>query len=144
MHQVEGHRLVRMFTQPGAGAPLHCTGVGKALLAWRPPQEVARLLGNGPYPAYTPRSAVTLDALQAELQRVREQGYSLDDEEREPGVRCLAAPLRGGGGSVVAALSVSAPVSRFGEAQVAPFAAALLASAAQVEARLGGPGEAAE
>lgn len=138
VHQVESRQLVRMFTQPGAGAPLHCSGVGKALLAWRPEDDLRRRLGGGPYPAWTPRSVTTLDALQAELARVRAQGYSLDDEEREPGVRCVAVPLRGRNGEVVAALSVSAPTSRFGPGQVAAFAGRLAQAAARVATRLDG------
>ena len=106
VHQVEGRQLVRMFTHLGASAPLHCSGVGKALLAWRPEGDVRQKLGDGPYPAYTPRSITTLARLQQELGRVREQGYSVDDEERELGVRCVAVPVRDGAGAVVASISV--------------------------------------
>ncbi len=85
---------MRMFTHIGAVAPLHCSGVGKVLTAWLPGIEVRHLVGPGPYPAYTPNSITTLPALTRELDAVRAQGYALDDEERELGVRCLATPIR--------------------------------------------------
>lgn len=137
VHQVEGKQLVRMFTHLGAGAPLHCSGVGKALLAWRPEGDTRQKLGDGPYPAYTPHSITTLTALLSELARVREQGYSLDNEERELGVRCVAVPVRDGSGQVMASLSVSAPTSRFNPDQIAAFAERMNRAAGQVAARLG-------
>lgn len=137
LHQVEGRQLVRMFTHLGASAPLHCTGVGKALLAWSDPSDVVARLGPGPYPQFTPHSLTTLPAYQAALAAVRAQGYALDDEERELGVRCLAAPLRGEDGAVVAALSLSAPTARFGRERVPVLAARLGQAAGRISARLG-------
>lgn len=137
VHQVEGRQLVRMFAHLGDSAPLHCSGVGKVLLAWRPEQDVRQKVGDGPYPAYTPHSITTLPALLGELGRVREQGYSLDNEERELGVRCVAVPVRDGTGQVVASLSVSAPTSRFSAQQIPEMAARMTRAAAQVSGRLG-------
>lgn len=137
VHQVEGRQLVRMFAHPGDSSPLHASGVGKVLLAWRPEADVRQKLGDGPYPAYTPRSITTLAGLLRELGQVREQGYSVDDEERELGVRCVAVPVRDRTRAVVASLSVSAPTSRFGPDQVGEVAGRMNRAAAQVSARLG-------
>ncbi|WP_272977034.1 IclR family transcriptional regulator [Deinococcus geothermalis] len=137
VHQVEGRQLVRMFAHLGDSAPLHCSGVGKVLLAWRPEEEARQKLGEGPFMAYTPHTLTTLPALLPELARVREQGYSLDDEERELGVRCVAAPVRDQSGQVVAALSISAPTSRFTREQIADVAERMQRAAGQVSARLG-------
>ncbi|WP_288405051.1 IclR family transcriptional regulator [uncultured Deinococcus sp.] len=141
IHQAEGRGLVRLFAQLGAAAPLHCSGVGKVLLAALPPQEARARLARAELSAYTPRTLTTLEALGTELARVAAQGYAVDDEERELGVRCLAAPVRGAAGTVVAALSVSAPSARLIPADLPHVAAQVQASAARVSARLGWSGE---
>lgn len=135
--QVEGRQLVRMFTQLGAAAPLHASGVGKALTAWRDDAAVSALLGPGPYPAFTPHSLTSLPAYRAELARVRAQGYALDDQERELGVRCVAAPIRDDSGQVVAALSVSAPTSRLTEAEMPRFVARVTQATGDLSRALG-------
>lgn len=135
--QVEGQQLVRMFTQIGARTPLYCTGVGKVLLAWRPEEEVRRLFDGVVLRAYTPNTITGLEALLAELARVRAAGYAVDREERELGVRCVAAPIRDRSGQVVAALSVSAPSARLPEARIAELAPRVMAAANEVSAGLG-------
>ncbi|WP_082505962.1 IclR family transcriptional regulator [Deinococcus sp. Leaf326] len=137
IHQAEGRGLVRLFAQLGAAAPLHCSGVGKVLLASLPPQEARARIALAELKAYTPHTLTTAEALGTELARVAAHGYALDDEEREVGVRCLAVPVRGASGAVVAALSVSAPSARFTPADVPRVAAEVQASAARVSARLG-------
>ena len=137
IHQIEGRQLMRMFAHLGDVAPLHASGVGKVLLAWRPEAEAVQTLGAGPYPAYTPQTMTTLPGFLNELGQVRERGYAMDDQEREQGVRCVAVPLRDSSGGVVAALSISAPTSRFGPEQVAEVADKMSRAAAQISARLG-------
>lgn len=140
VHQVEGPQLVRMFTQTGASAPLHASGVGQVLLAPRDQAEVRAALEAATLVAFTPHTLTTPDAVLAALERVREQGYALDDQERELGVRCVAVPVRGAGGEVAAALSVSAPTSRLTPAHVPRFLAAAQAAAARIGTRLGWAG----
>lgn len=135
--QVEGRQLVRMFTQLGASAPLHCSGVGKVLLAWQDEGAVRGTLGEGPYRAFTPHSITGLEAYLAELARVRAQGYAHDDQERELGVRCVAAPIRAASGAVVAALSVSAPTSRLTQTDIPRYAVRVRQATAEISARLG-------
>ncbi|GGJ70883.1 IclR family transcriptional regulator [Deinococcus aquiradiocola] len=134
--QSEGRGLLRMFTHVGARAPLHCTGAGKVLLAWS-----GQPVPAGPYPAFTPHTLTDAPALERHLTGVREQGFALDDEERELGVRCLAVPVWGRaggreGGRVLASLSVSAPASRLDRAQVPALAETLAQAARDVTARL--------
>ncbi|PNY81886.1 IclR family transcriptional regulator [Deinococcus koreensis] len=135
--QVEGRQLVRMFTQLGASAPLHCSGVGKVLMAWQDEATVRGALGEGPYPAFTPHSITQPAAYRAELARVRQQGYAHDDQERELGVRCVAAPIRDALGTVVAALSVSAPTSRLTRTDIPRVLAHVQRAAGEISARLG-------
>ncbi|AWT37539.1 transcriptional regulator [Deinococcus arenae] len=137
VHQVEGPQLVRMFTQTGASAPLHASGVGKVLLAARPEAEARRALEATPLTAYTPHTLTTVDAALAAVARVREDGFALDDQERELGVRCVAVPVTGADGQVAAALSVSAPTSRLTPDEVPRFLAAAQAAAARITDRLG-------
>lgn len=137
VHQVEARQMMRMFTHIGAVAPLHCSGVGKVLTAWLPDTEVRHLVGPGPYPAYTPNSITTLPALTRELDAVRAQGYALDDEERELGVRCLATPIRDARGDIVASLSISAPTSRFPKKNIPETLERVRAASNQISARLG-------
>jgi IclR family acetate operon transcriptional repressor len=115
IEQVEGPRLVRMFTKIGRLVPLHCTGVGKVFLSAMTEQQVDRLITRKGLPAFTERTIIDPDALKAELERIRTQGFALDNEEQEEGVRCIAAPVYRGDWEIVAAISVSAPVTRLSE-----------------------------
>jgi IclR family transcriptional regulator, acetate operon repressor len=105
------HHRVRMFTEVGRRVHLHSSGVGKVVLAFRPRAEVEALLARTSLPRRTPRTITDLGRLLAELDTVAGQGYALDSGEEEVGVRCLAVPVFGVGGSV-AAMSVSAPEGR--------------------------------
>ncbi|MDR7416993.1 MAG: IclR family transcriptional regulator [Armatimonadota bacterium] len=135
--QVESPRMLRLFAHPGARHPLYCTGVGKVLLAWEPEPEVRSLLGSGPLPRYTPRTLTDPEAVLQELRAVRARGYAVDREERETGVRCVAAPVRDATGRVVAALSVSAPATRLPYRRIPEVAGATLAAASRISRLLG-------
>ncbi len=137
--QVESEQMLRLFARPGARHPLYCTGVGKVLLAWEPEEEVRGWLGPGPLPRYTPRTLTDPEAVLREVRRVRARGYAVDREERETGVRCVAAPVRDVSGRVVAALSVSAPASRLPARRIPHVAAAVVAAARRISRRLGFP-----
>ncbi len=88
------------------GAPVHCTAVGKAILAFQPRRAVERVIGEG-LTAFTAATLTTPEALLADLALIRERGWSLDDEEHQPGTRCVGAPIRNGAGQVIAAISAS-------------------------------------
>ncbi|RTI01274.1 IclR family transcriptional regulator [Thermus scotoductus] len=131
LDQAEGARLVRLFTAPGSRAPLHATGVGKVLLAFRGIPEGLSLT------PYTPYTLTRLEDLKRELETVRRKGYALDNEERELGVRCVAAPVFGPGGEVVAALSLSAPASRLSLEEAHRLAPRVMEAARKASLRLG-------
>ncbi|MDL4773295.1 IclR family transcriptional regulator [Actinomadura xylanilytica] len=122
--QVPSRHSMRMFTEVGRRVLPHCTGVGKALLAQLPEQRVRALLDRTGMPARTSRTFTAPGALMAELARIREQGYALDDEEQEIGVRCVAVPLPGA--PALAALSVSGPSARLRAQTVAEVVPILL------------------
>lgn len=110
--QVSSARLVRMFTEVGQRVPLYCTGGGKAILAGLPPDQVEAYLARTSLRAFTPKTLASPDLLRAELEQARLRGFALDDEEREAGVCCVAAPIFDRFGRCVAALSISGPITR--------------------------------
>lgn len=115
IEQVPAPRMVRMFTEPGNHAPLHSTGTGKVLLAYQPREVVDSVIRQTGLPRFTPHSITDARKLKLELDCIREQGYATDSEEMEEGVRCLAAPVFGADGAVLAAISISGPAGRLTE-----------------------------
>jgi IclR family transcriptional regulator, acetate operon repressor len=126
--QVPSRHAMRMFTEVGRRVPVHCTGVGKALLAQLPPARVQALLGRTGMAAQTPQTITDPDRLARELDRIRHQGFAVDDGEQELGVRCVAVAVPGG--PSMTALSVSGPEARVTWASVERIAP-LLRQAAQ-------------
>ncbi len=104
--------MLRMFTKVGARAPLYCSGVGKVFLAHQPRERVQDYWRRTAKSRHTPSTIVDEQHFLLEIQDIRGQGYAVDQEEMEQGVRCVAAAVFDGRGEVVAALSVSAPSTR--------------------------------
>ncbi|HUQ79201.1 MAG TPA: IclR family transcriptional regulator [Patescibacteria group bacterium] len=101
-----------MRSRIGAVLPAYCTGLGKALLAFEPPAVVREILERVTFEPLTTTTITSAERFRAELETTRLRGYAVDDQEREYGVRCIAAPLFDHSGEVVAALSVSVPAER--------------------------------
>ncbi len=113
--QVSAPRMVRMFTEPGNRAFPHATGTGKVLLAFQPDEVIDSIVRQNGLPSFTPHTITDPSRLKEELKDIREQGYAMDSEEQEEGVRCLAAPIFGPDGRILAAMSISGPASRLDE-----------------------------
>ena len=107
--QVECSNPVRAFFNLGTHTPLHASGIGKAMLSTYARRDVERLLEATGLPDFTGRTLTTPEALFADLDATRERGWSLDDEERNLGMRCVAAPIFNELGQAVAGVSVSGP-----------------------------------
>ena len=105
----EGRHSVRMYSRVGKRAPLHCTAVGKVLVAAMPPARREEIAHSIKYPALTPNTITTPEAYLAELERVGRLGYAVDNAEHEDFIHCIAAPVRGADGEVLAAASMSVP-----------------------------------
>jgi DNA-binding IclR family transcriptional regulator len=132
---VEPDRPLRYHSYVGARDLAHCTGLGKVLAAYLDEAGLRTLLSAG-LPRRTPTTITEPDAFRQELQRVHAAGYGEDLEEGAPGLRCLAAPVLDGDGSVVAAMSISGPAAEF-EGSRAVFLTAVLETARGLSARLG-------
>jgi IclR family KDG regulon transcriptional repressor len=136
VYEMESPRAIRMAAAVGGRAPLHCTAVGKVLLAFQAPEYVREVVQQG-LTAYTPRTVTKRDALLAMLDEVREREHAVDDEESESGLRAIAAPVRNHTGSVIAAVGVAAPVQRMSKKQMQTCVPGVIATAAAVSQRLG-------
>ncbi|MDH2429957.1 IclR family transcriptional regulator [Sphaerisporangium sp. TRM90804] len=133
--KVESAKSVRLVSRIGSRVPLHCTAMGKAVLAMLDERRRAEALA-GPLDRRTPRTLVG-GALAAELDVIRERGFAIDDEENEEGVRCVGLPIMNASGQPVAAFSVSAPANRFSLEDCHTLAPSALAIATQISRRIG-------
>ncbi len=118
--------------------PLHCSVVGKAILSGATDKAVARVLHQHGMPRLTLKTLTTPILLPADLERARQAGFAMDDEEHAVGLRCIAAPICDETGDVVAAVSTSGPMARVVDARVGPLAALVMRAAAAISAELGG------
>jgi len=118
----DGHRALvihRADASPEKGqptalieqAPVHCTSVGKAILAFQSPTTIDRVIAVG-LVRYTDATVTDPDQLRAQLAEIRARGYALDEGEHQPGVRCVAAPIRDQSGRVIAGISITGPFWR--------------------------------
>jgi DNA-binding IclR family transcriptional regulator len=135
--KVDARHSVRLHSSIGGIATLHCDGVSKAILAFLPAAERERLLATHVLTQITERTLCTVDELEADLERSRERGYAIDDEEHEPGIHCLAAPIVGPDDAVVGAMSLSAPVSRIDRVALEALAPSVLAATREASRELG-------
>ncbi|GAA1781156.1 MULTISPECIES: IclR family transcriptional regulator [Streptomonospora] len=137
LDKVESSHAVRMYSRIGAPAPLHATGVGKAVLAAMPQDERDGLLGEPPYDRCTPNTRTTREELAADLAEVADRGWALDDFEHEEFIHCVAAPIRDAAGTVTAAVSVSAPNMVLDRPQLLDLVRPLQRTAAAISEELG-------
>lgn len=135
--RVESTRSLRFSTAVGNRAPLHCTGLGKAILAFLPEDLRFELYGVIDFHPFTAKTITTVEALEREVAKIREVGVSIDNTEHQPDIRCVAAPIFSRHGEVVAALSVSAPSSRADKAELEAWTPLVRDAAARVSREMG-------
>ena len=133
---LESQKVHRITSGIGLRKPVHCTAEGKALIAFQPQAELARIIAQG-LERRTPRTITTATALGEELARIRSRGYAIDDEEYELGVRSIAAPIRDDSGNAVAAVGVAGPTQRLTKSRLQALARPVEEAALAISMRLG-------
>jgi IclR family transcriptional regulator, acetate operon repressor len=136
--QIECREMMRSFARLGARVPMHCSGVGKALLAAMDETAFAQFAHKRSLAPATARSLKTLAALRADIERTKLRGYALDDEEHAVGLRCVAAAIYDEQGRAVSAVSLSGPKARIADARLAKLGDMVAATAARITAEIGG------
>jgi IclR family acetate operon transcriptional repressor len=136
-HKIDTDRPYQMASRVGMSIPLHCTAIGKCILAYLPSGELDEFLSLTPLPARTPATITGRTRLDAELAFVRDRGFAVDDEENEPTIRCLAAPVLDHQGRPLGGVSVSTVTFVVPRAELEGFAQHVVSAASEVSAVLG-------
>lgn len=134
---VESTRTVRTPATVGRRTPVHCTAVGKAILAFLPESEVEALIKKRGLKGCTPNTITTMTGLKAELQFVRERGYAVDNEEIEAELKCVGAPVRNYSGRVIASISIAGPAYRMPDNKIPTLGRAVVEAAHELSNELG-------
>jgi DNA-binding IclR family transcriptional regulator len=129
--------IVKMFARIGSRGAAYCTGSGKALLAGLSDEELLDVMDNIQFNRYTDHTITSKKALLREIQKIREEGYAVDDAERDEGVCCVAVPVRNHEGKAIAAVSISGPNTRVNPGSLEIFIHAVKETAADISGRLG-------
>ena len=135
--RVKGSQLVTVDFQIGDRSRLHCTSIGKALLAYQDVRFVERIIASG-LPRLTAQTIGDADTLRKELHKIRSQGYAIDDREFAENMRCIAVPVFESGGHVSGGISISGPDSRFTLEKLEELKAPLLEASRSLSQQLGG------
>ena len=123
--------LITIRQRVGGSAPMHCTGSGKLFLSRYPEAELAEFIQKHGLASLTSHTLTTAEELRYDMETVRKNGYAVDDEECEIGVRCLAAPVYDSIGQMIATVSVSGPISRMNRRRLDVELAPLICATAQ-------------
>jgi DNA-binding IclR family transcriptional regulator len=137
LFRAKGTQLVTVDFQIGDRAPLHCTSIGKVLLAFEDVRLVERVIEGG-LPKVAPNTITDPQAFRAELQRVRVQGYAYDDLEFTDDMRCVAVPVFGNGAVVKGGISLSGPSSRYTPQRLEDLKDVAVSAARRLSQQLGG------
>ena len=137
IEKLDGNETLRMHSKVGKRAPVHCTSVGKAILSHLPAADVLATIERKGLPSHTSHTIVEKGAFLQELAKVKENGYALDLEENEIGIRCIAAPVFDHTGNVAAAVSISGPTLRMTDERLLVLSRRMIQAGKAVSKRLG-------
>ena len=136
--QVETHEPIRAFFPPGKRGQMHASGVGKALLSEFSDDTVQRIMQKHGLPSFTPNTITSFKDLFDDLEQIRVRGWAIDNEERNIGMRCLAAAIYNGHGEAVAGISISGPSVRMTDEVLGEFGPQVKRIAARITQTVGG------
>lgn len=134
---MESPHEFRLVSRIGTRRPLHVTGLGKVLTAFLPTNEYERTVSGIIFQQLTPKSISNANQLRVELEKVRRQGYAVDNEEALLGCRCVSAPVLNNDNVAIGALSVAGPVTRMSQARVPALAKEVKGAAKAVSLAMG-------
>ena len=137
IEKVEARKALRIPSAIGRGYPAHATSLGKLLLAHLTADARDLVLAERGLSRCTPNTITGRDRLNTELDLIRSQGFAVDDEEYEEGLRCIGAPIVGHTGHVVAAIGIGGPVTRVTPQRVGELAELVMSAAASLSRRMG-------
>ena len=137
LDKISPSRGVCQTSRVGLSNPIHCTAVGKAMLAHSSPAEREVILARLTFERFTAKTILTPAALHRDLDATRRRGYAVDDEEIEDGVRCIGAPIMNSDGRPIAAVSISGPSFRLTMPRVPGLARKIQACCAAISESLG-------
>ena len=118
LDKVESTATIRMYSQVGKRVPAHSTSLGKAIMAHLSEEQVKEILEEKGMEKNTENTITEVDKFLNHLEKVKKQGYAVDNEEQEEDIRCIAGPIFNHQGNVVAAFSISAPITRMTESRI--------------------------
>ena len=133
----ESKYTIRMYSRVGKAIPLYCTAIGKIFLSEMDDDQLDSYLKDHSLKPFTPKSISDEQALREELKRIKDSGWSMDDEEHEMNIKCIAAPIRDYTGKTIAAISASWPVFRFEETSLEDKISEILAATRQISEIMG-------
>lgn len=131
------NKNIRMYSQIGKTIPLHCTGMGKILLAWLPTEEVETILKTYGMKAHTKNTITDIEKMKEHLKSIKEKLYTIDEIEHEEGIRCVAAPIFDNKGAVVASVSVSGTIMHVTKERLPELIGKVTEVANEISYRLG-------
>ena len=134
---LESSKRLRTYSVIGVKAPLYCTSVGKAILAFLGDDEIEQMLCITTFEKFTENTIIDKTFLKDELRTIAQRGYAVDNMEHEEGLRCIGAPIRNRMGHVFAAISVSGPSQRITLGNVSEIGKVVMAQAEKISEQLG-------
>jgi IclR family transcriptional regulator, KDG regulon repressor len=135
--KVDSPRTLGVMSKLGQRGPLHCTSLGKTLLAFQSEDEQAKIIQKIRMISFTSRTITSKQKLMEELRMVKRQGYALDRREIEEDVECIGAPILNYLGNVIAALSISGPQRKIGTPREKQFIRDVVKAAALISSKMG-------
>ncbi len=137
VHKVDSRHMLGMYSKVGRRAPIHCTAIGKVLLAWESEAHRAHLLQGMDFQKFREKTITTPEDFARELERTREQGFGEDREEFDDHIRCLGLPIFDRLNQPVAGMSISFPTFRYDEARQPDIVAMLHAVCRDISRQIG-------
>jgi DNA-binding IclR family transcriptional regulator len=135
--KLDSPSIMRMVTRPGLRLPLHCTAIGKVLLSGMDETGVDGVIRERGLPRFTKNTVTERKDLVKELEKIRREGMAVDREEREIGLKCIAAPILDSRARVIAAVSISGPAQRITKKVIPTFGARVKEAGIEISRRLG-------